>query len=188
MPAALPTATAVGTLALTALALFTGPSPDDTYPPRAASPYRLPWPAGVERFCIQGNRGVVSHHGPGRFAWDFTMPVGSPVCAARAGTVTRVVEHHDGNGNRAPNNLVAIDHGDGTTAYYLHMRKGGALVEVGQKVARGERIAESGNVGRSMTPHLHFHVRGAAGTIPITFAEVGERGIPRAGRSYRAGG
>ena len=42
------------------------------------------------------------------------MPVGSDVCAARAGVVTWVVDSHDGNGINAPNNSIAIRHDDGT--------------------------------------------------------------------------
>ena len=104
--------------------LFTGPRHLDRYPPREGSPYRLPWPAGQTRFCGQSNRGIVSHRGWEEFAYDFNMPVGSDVCAARGGTVTRVVIHHDGHGLHMPNNLIAIDHGDGTTGWYLHLQKG----------------------------------------------------------------
>lgn len=156
-------------------------------PENSPSPYQIPWTAGVERFCIQGNDGIISHRGSQRYALDFTMPVGSEVRAARAGTVTRVVDHHDGNGTSKPNNLVAIDHGDGTTAYYLHLRKGGAAVRTGQKVTQGEKIAESGNVGRSMLPHLHFHVRKGKDTIPVSFIDVPtNKGVPVTGKTYRA--
>ncbi|MGI8603123.1 MAG: hypothetical protein ACR2OZ_08995 [Verrucomicrobiales bacterium] len=75
---------------------FTGPRNLGRYPDRARSPYRLPWPAGVAHICAQGNRGVVSHRGAEEFAYDFSMPVGSPVCAARAGIVTKVRVSRDG--------------------------------------------------------------------------------------------
>lgn len=178
-------------LALIALYLFaTGPRDLDAYPAPATSPYRLPWPAGVSRFCVQGNRAVVSHREPSReFAWDFVMPVGSDVLAARAGRVARVVVEHEGRGTDAPNNLIAVDHGDGTSGWYLHLEKDGALVAVGDVVAQGQRIGRSGNVGRSMLPHLHFEVRGPDGaTLPVSFADVHEdRGVPRMLRSYTSG-
>ena len=163
--------------------------PSARYPPRATSPYLLPWPVGVTYLCAQGNRGVVSHKGAGQYAYDFAMPVGSDVCAARAGVVTKIVVRHTGQGTSAPNNLIAIDHGDGTTGYYLHLKKGGSYVVVGETVHRGQRIAASGNVGRSLIPHLHFHVKGRAGkTIPITFRDVAiDLGIPRMFRHYTSG-
>lgn len=166
--------------------LFTGPRDLDAYPPRETSPYRLPWPAGTTWLCVQGNNAVVSHRDQdGLHAWDFAMPVGSDVLAARAGRVVRVVDEHDGNGTDRPNNLVHIDHGDRTTGRYLHLQKGGARVKVGDVVRQGQLIAKSGNVGRSMLPHLHFEVRRGEATIPISFFDVTEdRGVPRMFHRY----
>ncbi len=170
--------------------LLTGPRDLDAYPPQATSPYRLPWPADVTHFCIQGNRAVVSHREPSReIAWDFVMPVGSDVRAARGGRVARVVVTHEGRGTDAPNNLISIDHGDGTSGWYLHLEKDGALVAVGEVVRQGQPIARSGNVGKSLLPHLHFEVRGPDGvTLPVSFADVTEdRGVPRMLRRYTSG-
>ncbi len=169
--------------------LFTGPRDLDRYPRSADSPYRLPWPGGVKRLCVQGNRAVVSHRGADPYAYDFAMPVGSDVCAARAGVVSRVVVEHDGRGLHARNNLIAIRHDDGTQASYLHLKKGGSHVRVGDRVEQGQRIAASGNVGRSLLPHLHFHVRDDEGRfLRVTFADVEtDRGIPRMFKSYVSG-
>src|SRR5262245_6214933 len=114
------------------------------------------------------------------------MPVGSDVCAARAGLVTHVEVAHDGHGVDAPNNLITVSHEDGTFAWYLHLRQGGSYVQPGQYVRQGERLAASGNVGLSMLPHLHFRVTDAAGRLlPVTFADVGaDRGIPRMFKRY----
>src|SRR5262249_40085797 len=94
------------TLLLSALAVLfvvlTGPRDLSRYPDPAASPYRLPWTPGVPprppRLCVQGNRAVVSHRAREEFAYDFAMPVGSDVCAARAGVVCRVDTGQDGHG------------------------------------------------------------------------------------------
>ncbi|AOM39887.1 murein DD-endopeptidase MepM [Xenorhabdus hominickii] len=79
---------------------------------------------------------------------DFAMPVGTPVMAVGDGEV--VVAKFDG----AAGNFIAIRHGRQYTTRYMHLRK--ILVKPGQKVRRGERIALSGNTGRSTGPHLHF--------------------------------
>ncbi|OTA19608.1 prepillin peptidase [Xenorhabdus beddingii] len=79
---------------------------------------------------------------------DFAMPVGTPVLAVGDGEV--IVSKFDG----AAGNFIAIRHGRQYTTRYMHLRK--LLVKPGQKVKRGERIALSGNTGRSTGPHLHF--------------------------------
>ena len=170
--------------------IFTGPCQLSRYPAREASPYRLPWPAGVTYLCGQSNRGVVSHRGWGEFAFDFKMDEGSPVCAARGGVVTHVNVSRDGHGYHAPNNYIGIDHGDGTTGWYLHLQRSGSLVRIDDVVAQGQQIGLSGHVGHSVMPHLHFHVEDHArrATIPITFADVLQhRGIPRMGFRYTSG-
>lgn len=175
---------------IAAYVVLTGPRDISTYPDNAASPYLLPWPEGVTRFCVQGNRAVVSHRGRGEYSWDFTMPVGSQVLAARAGTVVKVVDDHDGHGRNWPNNLVGVKHDDGTIGYYLHLKKGGSHVAVGDKVEQGQYIAESGHVGNSAMPHLHFHVTDpkTRETIPVSFADVTtDRGVPRMLKRYTSG-
>jgi murein DD-endopeptidase MepM/ murein hydrolase activator NlpD len=177
----------LGAILIASYAIFTGPRHLDQYPPRERSPYRLPWKSGITRFCTQSNRGIVSHRGREEFAYDFWMPVGSAVCAARAGTVSRVEVRHDRRGLRAPNNLIVINHGDGTTARYLHLKKGGTLVRPGDVVAQGQPIGLSGNVGRSLGPHLHFEVINTTSrrSLPVSFADLPQhRGVPRMGFRY----
>lgn len=168
---------------------MTGPLEMSLYPRGADSPYRLPWRGGLVRLCIQGNRGLVSHRGREKFAYDFSMPVGSVICAARAGSISYVDVTHRSRGFKASNNLIGIDHGDGTTAWYVHLKLGGVLITEGDHVEIGQPIALSGNVGRSMVPHLHFEVTGADyATVPVTFADVASgQGIPRMFRRYQSG-
>jgi murein DD-endopeptidase MepM/ murein hydrolase activator NlpD len=183
-------AAAVAALILTALyGLLTGPRDLARYPDARGSPYRLPWRGGVTRLCVQSNRAIVSHRGREEFAYDFAMPVDSQVCAARSGIVKYVEVGQDGRGRDAANNVLIIDHKDGTFGWYLHLRKGGSYVTPGQRVRQGERIAASGNVGISMLPHLHFHVTDREGRLlPVAFTDVGsDSGIPRMFKRYTSG-
>lgn len=82
---------------------------------------------------------------------DWSMPVGSPVYAADGG----VVESAGRNGDYGY--CVIINHGNGIKTLYAHNSK--LLVQAGQKVYKGQKIAASGNTGRSTGPHLHFEVR-----------------------------
>ena len=81
---------------------------------------------------------------------DFALPIGTPVLAVGDGEVVMAK-----NGGAA-GNYVAIRHGRQYTTRYMHLSK--ALVKPGQKVKRGDRIALSGNTGRSTGPHLHYEV------------------------------
>ncbi len=177
-------------LLIAAYLLLTGPRDLARYPARETSPYKLPFPAGQSWLCCQSNRGLVSHRGSEEFAFDFKMPEGSDVCAARAGAVVAVVVSHEGHGLKAPNNFIAVEHSDGTSGWYLHLQHDGSLVRVGERVVQGQRIGRSGHVGRSITPHLHFHVRDPARrtTLPVSFADVTKHaGVPRMGFHYTSG-
>ncbi len=88
---------------------------------------------------------VAPHHGT-----DFAMPIGTPIEAPADGRVTRV--EHDQYAGR----FIVIEHGQGYSTRYLHLDR--ALVSPGDEVERGDRIALSGNTGRSTGPHLHYEV------------------------------
>lgn len=166
-----------------------GPRDLERYPRPADSPYLLPWPKGHACLCVQGNNGQASHHDASEFSYDFLMPSGSPVLAARAGVVSAVKDDETRIGSTRWNNYVRVRHEDGSEASYLHLQRGGALVKVGQAVGQGELIARSGWTGYAALPHLHFHVRQGGQQIPISFRDVpDDRGVPRTFGVYRAGG
>ncbi|HTQ30749.1 MAG TPA: M23 family metallopeptidase [Opitutaceae bacterium] len=126
--------------------------------------YLLPYAAGEQHELKQGYLGDFSHN-PGsqnEYAYDFAMPVGTVVCAARDGVVVGVRQGSDVGGPtpafRNCGNYVIIRHRDGTYAEYVHLKKNGALVALGSDVRAGQPIAISGATGFTSGPHLHFAV------------------------------
>lgn len=124
--------------------------------------YRLPYADGESFRVGQGWNGAYTHKGDYRYAIDWDMPVGTEVLACRGGVVVQTEDSFDGGGmteyyyNR--NNQIIIEHADGTIARYVHFRKGGVAVRVGDSVKAGNLLGYSGNVGYSASPHLHFSV------------------------------
>lgn len=81
---------------------------------------------------------------------DFPADVGAPIYAAAGGVVV-VQEYHPAYGN-----MVEVDHGNELITRYAHASR--VLVNKGDIVKRGQKIAEVGSTGRSTGPHLHFEV------------------------------
>ncbi len=81
---------------------------------------------------------------------DIAANTGTPVVAPADGIVARV-EYSPTYGN-----TVVIDHGYGYQTLYAHNSRN--LVKVGQRIKRGDRIAQVGNTGVSTGPHLHYEI------------------------------
>jgi len=158
--------------------------------------YMLPYENGKSYRVLQGYGSRFSHVGLEQYAVDFNMSVGTPVHAARAGVVARIKESSDkgcwDDGCGAYANYIVVLHDDGTTGEYYHLQQNGALIDVGDHIVAGQKIALSGNTGHTTMPHLHFAVYRAAEwgntqSIPVRFlssAGVVER--PRRGGRYQA--
>ena len=158
--------------------------------------YALPYAAGRSYRILQGYGARFSHRGLEEYAIDFDMPEGTAVHAARSGIVAQVEERNnkgcwrDGCGKYA--NYIVILHDDGTTGEYYHLKQNGALVDVGERVERGQRIGLSGNTGHSALPHLHFAVYrpttwGNTQSIPTRFDSAdGVISRPRSGGRHQA--
>ena len=82
---------------------------------------------------------------------DVAAALGSKVRAPADGTV--VFAGVEGGYGR----VLVVDHGYGLKTRYGHLLK--TDVKVGDKVHRGQAIAQVGNSGRSTGPHLHYKVR-----------------------------
>jgi murein DD-endopeptidase MepM/ murein hydrolase activator NlpD len=89
---------------------------------------------------------------PGHTGIDLGVGVGTPIYAAKAGTV---VESGDGGD---AGNFVMIKHDGGNWSNYQHLN---TIIKKSGKVEAGELIGKSGNTGYSFGPHLHFSITDA---------------------------
>ncbi|MEM8843738.1 MAG: M23 family metallopeptidase [Pseudomonadota bacterium] len=153
----------------------------EDYQDPAASPYVLPYQVGMSFLVNNGNCGLSPTHQPvctvvnangrvercgdARYAYDFAMPIGIVVTAARGGKVTLVVDGFSNATNGGDqDNQVNIQHDDGSVGSYIHFSPNSIFVSVGDLVSKGDPIGLSGSSGFTTfdpafpNPHLHFYV------------------------------
>lgn len=143
-------------------------------------------PVATGAVILQGVDGAFSHNDAfNRYAWDYEVPVGTPVVAARSGVVV-VSEQHSSIGGPArrwafDSNVIRIRHTDGLESLYLHLNRDPKTAYVGEYVARGEVIGFVGMTGWTDRPHLHFSVQENQVAVPVRFADFALRnGVPQA--------
>lgn len=88
---------------------------------------------------------------------DISNRIGTVVTAPADGIISDI-----GN-DWAHGKILVISHGFGMTTRYSHLDK--VFARVGQKVRRGDKIAELGVSGKTTGPHLHYEIR--FGGIPV---------------------
>lgn len=142
---------------------------------------KLPWPGCDTETVSQGNAQGPSHE-PGssmEYAIDFALAEGARVSAVRSGRVSHVQDGKSrcgGPGLASEGNYVVVDHGDGTSALYLHLQR--ASVTRGQDVRQGQEVGLSGKTGWTYcVPHLHFQLQQSgpiwfSQSIPMTFDDA----------------
>ncbi len=81
---------------------------------------------------------------------DLAISPGTPVKATADGIVS-YSGWHGGSGN-----LVGLEHGHGFSTFYAHNKS--TVVNIGQKVRRGDIIGYSGTTGNSTGPHVHYEI------------------------------
>ena len=87
------------------------------------------------------------------------------VNAALSGTVTEVDE------DEISGIYIVIEHEDGFKTLYAHLKK--AHVREGAAVKAGQKIASSGNTGKTTGPHLHFSMLKDDGYLhPALYVDV----------------
>ncbi len=161
-----------------------------------AARYRWPFDASRPRSLVRG----VGAKTPGAprppYAFEFALPVGTPVLAARDGVVVRTVDAYARGGRDAAlflqANAVVVLHEDGTFAIYRHLSRG-VRVEPRQAVQAGDALGVSGETGYVDQPLLFFGVMRLEDpetlqSVPIRFDDGTAQGlVPVAERTYGGG-
>jgi hypothetical protein len=127
--------------------------------------------------------------GPGNLVESY-VHYGEPVYAVADGTI---VSARNDQPTQAPGtlpngideaqaggNAVVIDIGAGAFAFYSHMQIGTVTVKAGDHVRAGDQIGLIGNSGKSIGPHLHFHVSTSPG--------IGGDGLPFVFENFNGSG
>ncbi|MEI6573152.1 MAG: M23 family metallopeptidase [Alphaproteobacteria bacterium] len=111
------------------------------------------WPAKGRIIQAFGDKGGVKSTGI-----NISVPEGTPIKAAEAGTVAYAGSEVKGFGN-----LVMVRHSDGWVSVYANASE--IKVKRGDLIKRGQVIALSGQSGDVAAPQLHFELR--KGSVPV---------------------
>ena len=143
---------------------------------------------------------------PGRFAIDFIKlddigmvatgernviknwyGYGVDVVAVADGTISTIrndfpespvlSEHPAYNSSQATGNYISMEIGKNKFVFYEHLKPGSIRVKPGQRVKKGDVIANLGFTGQTTGPHLHIHVADAD-------SPLGAEGLPFAFESF----
>jgi murein DD-endopeptidase MepM/ murein hydrolase activator NlpD len=123
-------------------------------PPPAAAP--APAVSGI--FPVQGAYTMGDGFGAARSGHshqgqDLLAAAGTPVVTPVAGVIHWRAYQKGGAGN-----YVIVRGDDGRDYAFMHFLDGSTVVEKGQRVAAGQRLASVGSTGYSTGPHLHFEI------------------------------
>lgn len=164
---------------------------------RPAQAYRAPFAVATNHPVTQAYPQVATHTTRDSYhAVDIAMPIGTDIMAARGGVVFDIAASNFSGGmdpakDGPTANVIRILHDDGTYAIYAHLNTNSIRVRPGDRVQRGQYIADSGNTGFSSGPHLHFAVVRNIGmqieSMPVVF--VGQNSdivVPAAGSELTA--
>ena len=139
-----------------------GTAPDAYQPPLWVNPIEgiITSPGGLRYNPVTGRREF--HDGI-----DIAAPIGTPIVAPRDGTVLAT-------GNSPSFGVyLRMAHPNGYVSFMAHLY--GVTVSVGETVRQGERVAYSGNTGRSTGPHLHYSLfRYGQFVDPIDYVDLPE--------------
>ena len=147
---------------------------------QAAERYAIDWIMLDEKLrSLTGSNTVMA---------NFTS-YGQPIIAVADGNVVGVVDKFgdqpagkaSGDFNYPGGNTITQDLGNGNFALYAHLKPGSIKVHEGDKIKRGQVLADLGNSGNSDAPHLHFHMMDGP-------ASLGSNGVPYVFDSFTIAG
>ncbi|MBM7113072.1 M23 family metallopeptidase [Archangium primigenium] len=133
-------------------------------------------------FPVSQGHDTGSHLQNDTYAWDFRMPIGTPIVSAQDGKV-RMARGDSTQGACDPKmasfaNYVVVEHAGNVETQYLHFSA--VVVKPGDTVRKGQLLGYSGNTGWSCGPHLHFKVASTQGpgwnnpSVPARIAGYGD--------------
>lgn len=85
---------------------------------------------------------------------DYAAKTGTPIYAAADGKIAMKDYQKRGYGN-----VIVINHSEGYSTLYGHMKRFGKGMYAGKKVNKGDIVGYVGTSGLSTGPHLHFELR-----------------------------
>lgn len=158
-------------------------------------PYSLPLKIGTVFDVLEDGKTASPRHATLylKHAFDFGVPTGKPIVAARPGVVIRVAESNISQSNESQPllgknwtydsaNSVAVLHNDGSIGLYMHILNDSAAVAVGESVVAGQLIAFAGKAEGHSSNYFHFAVLRQTGnglvSVPVSFHENGGTRIP----------
>ena len=109
------------------------------------------------------------YNGHGHNAIDIAAPIGTPVYAARGGTVLGTGNTDLVRGCYSFGKWIMISHPDGLSTLYAHLSE--IDVHQGQQVDARQLVGLSGMTGYATGPHIHFGVYATEGTKIMTLRQ-----------------
>lgn len=107
---------------------------------------------GIRTITLNGKKTTRMHNGV-----DLTD--GTKIYAIEQGTITAVRKTIKGKDTKnSAGNYIKIKHPNSATSVYYHLKYGSLKVKVGDKVTRGQYIADEGSTGNVTGPHLHLGI------------------------------
>lgn len=188
------TATLTGWISAT-FAVCTTEEPPEINP----NGWYLPLECGTTATVSQGNFGATSHTGTSAYAFDFAIPLGTPLVAIADGTVTQIFDEtgpgdpcYDGGDSSCSGyaNYVVLLHADDTKSLYMHLQE--VSVGIGDVVGIGQTVGLSGSTGWSTGRHAHvMRMENCASyycqSIDLAFNDVAGDGVPVSGDMVTSG-